>query len=124
MWPNLWGPGWEWGILTSLGLFGGLVALLLFLSWASRTRTSRPDPVQALQVLWMRYEQGDLTPWEFQRLKQAWFTEENRSRPHASPRPRGRKRHGRSGAPAAARRARPARAVLSNSRNLTYPPLA
>jgi len=73
VWPNLWGPGWWWGVLISLGLVAGLVALFGRLDSVHREPEDRMDQ---LQDLWRRYEQGDLAQWEFQRLRRRWLDPE------------------------------------------------
>ena len=61
---NLWGAGWWWGVIIALGViesvFGGMIVF-----GSVRTHAPRADP---LRGLWGRYEQGDLTSWEFERL--------------------------------------------------------
>lgn len=65
MWPDLFGPGWIWGVLSALGLLALFVGLVLVLG----------DPVvsdnatDAVQRIWHRYEQGDLTRPEFERAR-------------------------------------------------------
>ncbi len=63
MWPDLFGPGWIWGILTALGLLGAFVALIWLLGDFRMPRET-PDPVQE-----SRHEQGDLIPPEFEHAK-------------------------------------------------------
>jgi hypothetical protein len=67
VWPSLWGAGWWWGVVAALsvmaGLFGGVIIL-----GSIRTAAPCADP---LRELWKRYEQGDLTSWEFERLIRA-----------------------------------------------------
>ncbi len=66
MWPDLFGPGWVWGVLLSSGLLGSLIVLLKMLQRSTGVQEGTDDP---LQVIWRRYEQGDLTQWEFERLR-------------------------------------------------------
>jgi hypothetical protein len=59
MWPDLFGPGWEFGVLVAgaiLAVFGGAVWFAM-----RNPRPLGPDPVADL---WRHYEQGDLTSWE------------------------------------------------------------
>lgn len=67
MWPDLFGPGWVWGLLSASGLLAACVTLVCLLG---RAETPDSDP-DTFQELWRRYEQGDLTPWEFERLRPA-----------------------------------------------------
>lgn len=67
MWPSVWGNNWWWGVLSALGLLAGLFGWVIRLG-SPRSPTACPD---VLQELWKRYEQGDLTAWEFERLIQA-----------------------------------------------------
>ncbi len=69
MWSDLFGPGWIWGVLSALGLFVFYVWLVVLAD--RRVPDNAPDTVQ---VLWHRYEQGDLTRWEFERLRRAEAT--------------------------------------------------
>jgi hypothetical protein len=63
MWPQLFGPGWEFGVLMA----GALLAAYGCAVWFAiqNMRSLGPDPVTNL---WRRYEQGDLTSWEAARL--------------------------------------------------------
>ena len=83
MWPNLWGPGWWWGALASFGFICSTVAWMTRVGSASRKAVGRRDE---LQELWKRYEQGDLTRREFQRLRRSWLERDDATRPgRASP---------------------------------------
>ncbi len=67
MWPDLFGPGWPWGVLAACGILTACVALV-----SAFGRAGRPDAeFETFQELWRRYEQGDLTRWEFERLRPA-----------------------------------------------------
>jgi hypothetical protein len=64
MWPELFGSGWVWNVLVSVSS----VACFLTLGWlvvGARLPQRISDP---LQRLCLRYEQGDLTRYEFERL--------------------------------------------------------
>ena len=63
MWPQLFGSGWEFGVLIA----GAILAAFGCVVWfAIRSpRSLGPDPVADL---WRRYEQGDLTSWDAARL--------------------------------------------------------
>ncbi len=51
-------------MLTACGILAACVALVSVFG-----RAGRPDAeFEAFQELWRRYEQGDLTRWEFERL--------------------------------------------------------
>lgn len=63
MWPDLFGPGYQWGLLAAATIMAASAA---FLAVAMRgARPLEPDPVADV---WHRYEQGDLTSWEGARL--------------------------------------------------------
>ncbi len=63
MWPQLFGPGWEFGVLVAGAILAGFGCTVWF---AIRyPRSWKPDPVSDL---WRRDEQGDLTSWEAARL--------------------------------------------------------
>ena len=68
MWPSLFGPGWQWGVLVALSLGCVLIGLLGFLVLV--VRKPRPTAATPLDQLWRRYEEGDLTGEEFDRLRQ------------------------------------------------------
>jgi hypothetical protein len=67
MWPNLFGHSWIWGILVTLAMlciiFGGLGLMFYLLQRPTET----PDPFDRI---WHRFEEGDLTREEFERLRQ------------------------------------------------------
>jgi hypothetical protein len=69
MWPNLFGPGWIWDALLSAGF---LAAVAVTAGALLRAPENFMNPGRAgedrLQQIWHRYEEGDLTPWEFARL--------------------------------------------------------
>lgn len=64
MWPDLFGPGWVWGLLTACSILTAGIALL-----GQAGARDAESGFLAEQELWRRYEQGDLTRWEFERLK-------------------------------------------------------
>jgi len=68
MWPDLLGPGWGWGLLLSCSFFAALIGAGTFLAYRARRCDDDDEP---FQTLWRRYEQGDLTREEFERLKPA-----------------------------------------------------
>jgi len=67
MWPALFGPGWEWGILGSLGLMAGIITLLVKMFAAAKGKPEATEDGRA--AIWRRYEIGDLTRPEFERLR-------------------------------------------------------
>jgi len=67
MWPDLLGPGWQLQFLTALGLLAVLVGVI-GLFWLAAGHTS-PASSSEVTVAWRRYEVGDLTRQEFQRLR-------------------------------------------------------
>ncbi len=70
MWPDTFGPGWFWGVLSVAGVVAILAAVVRM---ATRVQAAaRVDPVQAV---WHQYEIGDLTRREFERLKRARATQ-------------------------------------------------
>ncbi len=70
MWPDLMGSGWELQLLMAIGILCAVIAALRALAAAADRpfRDEGPDP---LLTLWHRYEEGDLTRQEFQRLKRS-----------------------------------------------------
>jgi uncharacterized membrane protein len=66
MWPSLFGPGWGWGILVALVFLSVIVAVLglLFVLLNGRRETAKP-----FDMLWHRFEEGDLTREEYQRFR-------------------------------------------------------
>ncbi len=70
MWPDLMGSGWEQQLLMTIGILGVVIAALRTLAViADRPfREEGPDP---FLTLWHRYEEGDLTRQEFQRLRRS-----------------------------------------------------
>ncbi len=80
MWPNLFGPDWIWmifaGLALLLGIGLGAVALMARVGPKEEDRTAGPTG----QDLWHRYEEGDLTPGEFERLAEF---ERRKSKPAA-----------------------------------------
>ena len=69
MWPNLLGPGWMPQLLLTIGVVGVFVGMLKTLLFgAARSADEAPDEIQKI---WHQYEVGDLTRWEFDRLRRA-----------------------------------------------------
>jgi hypothetical protein len=69
MWPHLFGQGWVGDALLSAGLLAGILIAIAVLSAGTRQPAGRAEAAHDwLQTVWHRYEQGDLTPWEFERL--------------------------------------------------------
>ena len=72
MWPNLFGPGWPWMALATLGLWVAMfVPLAVALCVAARRDGERESAVLPELSVWHRYEEGDLTHAEFARLMAA-----------------------------------------------------
>ena len=69
MWPDLLGPGWQLQFLMALGLMAVLVGVIGLL-WVAAGHTSPISPDQVLAA-WRRYEVGDLTRQEFERVRVA-----------------------------------------------------
>jgi len=69
MWPDLLGPGWQLQFLMALGLMAVLVGVIGLL-WVAAGHTSPISPDQVLAA-WRRYEVGDLTRQEFERVRAA-----------------------------------------------------
>jgi hypothetical protein len=71
MWPDLMGSGWEQQLLMATGILCAVIAALKVLAAAADRpfKEEGPDP---LLTLWHRYEEGDLTRQEFQRLKRSF----------------------------------------------------
>jgi hypothetical protein len=66
MWPSMFGPGWPWGVLVVLAF----VALMgLCLAWVVRSERPPAMPGTPPDDPWHRYEEGDLTRQEFERLR-------------------------------------------------------
>jgi len=65
MWPIIFGPGWLWGMLTASLLACILVGFIGFLRLVLKKEA--PD-ASGPNELWHRYEEGDLTREEFERL--------------------------------------------------------
>jgi hypothetical protein len=69
MWPYLFGSGWIWDALLSAGFLALVVAAIaVLLGEADQTAERRGGARDRLQHTWHRYEEGDLTAWEFARL--------------------------------------------------------
>ena len=71
MWPNLIGPGWQSQLALAAGLLFAVIATFKVLAvFADRMSSEEaPDP---LLNLWHRYEEGDLTRQEFERLRRSF----------------------------------------------------
>ena len=67
MWPSMFGPGWQWGVLVALSLGCLLIGLLGFVSLV--VGKPRPEAATPLDQLWHRYEEGDITVEDFDRLR-------------------------------------------------------
>lgn len=65
MWPTLFGAGWIWGALIAAALVCFIVGVLgfLFLITVKPARQTSDE----FDELWHRFEEGDLTPSEFER---------------------------------------------------------
>lgn len=63
MWPQLFGPGWELGLLVAGGMFAGAAAIVWY-----AMRSAHPAGADAVADLWSAYEQGAITSWEAARL--------------------------------------------------------
>jgi len=69
MWPYLFGPDWVLQLLMAIGALGAAIVLVkVALGPTTRRVVEPPDQIQAI---WRRYEAGDLTQWEFDRLRRA-----------------------------------------------------
>ena len=66
MWPALLGSGWIWGALVAGTLVCFIVGVLGFLLLI--TRKPRRQASDDLDAMWHRYEEGDLTRPEFDRI--------------------------------------------------------
>ncbi len=64
MWPDLFGSGWGWGALLSLGALGLFVAPIWLCGDPQTQRI-----FDAIQEIRARYDLGGLTRQEFERLK-------------------------------------------------------
>jgi uncharacterized membrane protein len=67
MWPAMFGPGCIWGVVVAISVGCLLVGLVGFLLLA--VDGHRHGPVDPLDELWHRYEEGDVTRQEFERLR-------------------------------------------------------
>ncbi len=69
MWPYLFGSGWLWNVLASAGALAVAIAVIRASLVRGENGNGRPLAGQdCLQGVWHRYEEGDLTTWEFARL--------------------------------------------------------
>lgn len=69
MWSHLFGPGWVGDVLLSAGLLAAIIiAIAVLLSGTDQPAGHADGARDWVQTAWHRYEQGDLTPWEFERL--------------------------------------------------------
>jgi hypothetical protein len=66
MWPTLLGSGWIWSALVAGTLACFIVAVLGFLLLI--TGKPRRQTSDDLETTWHRYEEGDLTRAEFERI--------------------------------------------------------
>ena len=83
MWPDLMGPGWGPQLLMTVGLMCGVLAAVTLLAVAAcRQRREAPD---RFLLLWRRYEQGDLTRQEFERLRRSARARMQQRDVHAAP---------------------------------------
>ncbi len=67
MWPMIFGPGWIWGVLVALGLSCIIIGVLGFLLLVLSNRPGKHP--SSLDEAWHRYEEGDITREEFERLR-------------------------------------------------------
>lgn len=67
MWPSIFGPGWGWGILVALAFLCFVLGVLGFLFIVLTGRP--PEAADPLDRLWHRFEEGDLTRQEFDRVR-------------------------------------------------------
>ncbi len=67
MWPLIFGPGWVWGVLVALALSSLFVGVLGFLLLIMGNRPR--DHARPFDETWHRYEEGDITREEFERLR-------------------------------------------------------
>ncbi len=69
MWAHLVGWGWVEDVALSAALLAAIiVAIAVLLSGTEQPARHADGTHDWLQTAWHRYEQGDLTPWEFERL--------------------------------------------------------
>jgi len=72
MWPNIFGPGWGWGTLVALAFLCLVLGVLGFLLLVFK---EPPRSVgESSDQLWHRWEEGDITRYEFERLRRAGQT--------------------------------------------------
>jgi hypothetical protein len=69
MWPSMTGPGWEQQLLLAAIMQCGIIAVLTLL-WRA-AGGSVPIEQDSVLTLSRRYERGDLTLQEFNRLRRA-----------------------------------------------------
>jgi hypothetical protein len=67
MWPSIFGPGWGWGLLIALAFLCFVLGVLGFLLVIFNRPSQKTG--DSLDRLWHRYEEGDLTREEFERLR-------------------------------------------------------
>jgi len=70
MWPDLMGSGWEQQLLMAIGILGVVIAALRTLAVVA-DRQFGEESSDPFLTLWHRYEEGDLTRQEFQRLRRS-----------------------------------------------------
>jgi hypothetical protein len=69
MWPYLFGSGWIWNVLVSAGVLAAAIAVIRTLLVGANDDGGKESAGRdRRQWIWHRYEEGDLTPWEFARL--------------------------------------------------------
>jgi uncharacterized membrane protein len=70
MWPDLMGSGWGQQLLMSIGILCVLIAAFKALAVIA-DRQLGEEGADPFLALWHRYEEGDLTRQEFQRLSRS-----------------------------------------------------
>lgn len=68
MWPGLFGLGWTWGVLVALAM---LIVILGGLGTMFHLLRRPSDTPSVFDRIWRRFEEGDLTRAEFERLRRA-----------------------------------------------------
>lgn len=72
MWPSIFGPGWVSGALIAVASLCFVLGVLGFMLLViGRPPREADDPTERL---WHRFEQGDITKVEFERLRRAGRT--------------------------------------------------
>ena len=70
MWPDFLASGWELQLLMTIGILSVVIAALRTLAVVADRQFGEEGPDPFL-TLWHRYEEGDLTRQEFQRLRRS-----------------------------------------------------